>query len=151
MGGEVTSRGVIVMKMPVFVLAAVSLMGCSTGRYPVVIGDRPDVIVVDDDRYPERRGRRDRDDRYRGYRTVRVPRGHYPPAGACRVWYVGRPPGRQPAAVRCDRLYGRAPRGAFILYNGNAWDADYDWVRHERRYRNSVPRVILRIVAPVRR
>ena len=86
MGGEVTSRGVIVMKMAVFVLAAVSLMGCSTGRYPVVIGDRPDVIVVDDDRYPERRGRRDRDDRYRGYRTVRVPRGHYPPAGACRVW-----------------------------------------------------------------
>ena len=142
------------MKMPLYVLAVAGLMGCGGSRYPVVIGDRPDVIVVDDDRgYPDRRGRgrRDRDDGYRGFRTLRVPRGHYPPAGACRLWYVGRPPGHQPAPVRCDRLYGRAPRGAFILYNNNAWDADYDWRRHERRYRNSVPTVILRITAPVRR
>lgn len=148
-GARLMSKGIVG-------LAFLGLMGCSTGRYPVVIGPRePDVVVVGDDGrdypdgdYPDRRGRgrgnRD-DDSYRGYRTLRVPRGHYPPPGACRVWYVGRPPGHQPPPVRCDRLYGRAPYGAFVLYNGNAWDADYDWVRHERRYRDSVPRVILRI------
>jgi hypothetical protein len=131
-------------------LAVLGLVGCASGGYPVVIGPRPEVVVVrDGDRdYPDRRGR-GRGDRgdgaYRGYRSIRVPRGHYPPSGACRVWYAGRPPGHQPPPVRCDRLYGRAPRGAFILYNGNAWDADYDWVSHDRRYRNSVPRVILRI------
>jgi hypothetical protein len=142
------------MRRSLFGIAVMVLMGCAGGRYPVVIGDpRPDVVVVGDDReYPDRRGRRGRaDDGYRGYRTIRVPRGHYPPPGACRVWYVGRPPGHQPAPVRCDRLYGRAPRGAFILYNDRGWDSDYDWVSHERRYRNSVPRVILRIVAPARR
>lgn len=138
-------------------LGVIGLMGCASGGYPVVIGPRPDVVVVGDDRdYPDRRGRgrgrggRD-DDYYGGYRTIRIPPGHYPPRGACRVWYAGRPPGRQLPPVRCDRLYGRAPYGAFILYNGRAWDADYDWVRYERRYRNSVPRVILRITAPVRR
>ena len=120
-----------------------------------MIGPRqPDVVVVgDDDRdYPDRRGRGrgNRDDEYRGYRSLRVPPGHYPPRGACRVWYEGRPPGRQPRATNCERLYGRVPYGAFILYNGNAWDTDYDWVRHERRYRNSVPRVIVQITASMR-
>jgi hypothetical protein len=139
------------MRTQVFGLALVGLLGCGSSRYPVVIGDdRPDVVVVDDDRdYPERRGRgRGRgDDGYRGYRTLNVPRGHYPPRGACRVWVEGRPPGRQPRAMRCDQLYGRVPYGAFILYNGNAWDADYDWYSHERRYRNSVPRIIVQITS----
>jgi hypothetical protein len=146
------------MSRSVVVLAILGLMGCSTGRSPVVIGPRrPDVVVVDDGRdYPDGRGRgrgrgnRD-DDEYRGYRTLRVPPGHYPPRGACRVWYEGRPPGRQPRATNCERLYGRVPYGAFVLYNGNAWDSDYDWVRHERRYRNSVPRVILQIFQSRRR
>ena len=139
------------MRRSIVGLAVLGLMGCASGG--VLGGRQPDVVIVGDDRdypddYPDRRSRgRDRDDYgYRGYRTIRVPRGHYPPRGACRVWYVGRPPGHQPPPVRCDRLYGRAYRGAFILYNDNAWDADYDWVRYERRYRNSVPRVILRIV-----
>ena len=140
-------------------VAILGLMGCSTGRYPVVIGPRePDVVVVGDDGrdYPDRRGRgRGRgnrgDDSYRGYRTLRVPPGHYPPRGACRVWYEGRPPGRQPRATSCERLYGRVPYGAFILYNGNAWDADYDWYGYERRYRGSVPRVIVQIVSYRRR
>jgi hypothetical protein len=143
------------MKRSMVVLTVLGLMGCSTGRSPVVIGPRqPDVVVVGDGRdYPDRRGRGrgDRDEEYRGYRTLRVPPGHYPPRGACRVWYEGRPPGRQPRATNCERLYGRVPYGAFILYNGNAWDTDYVWVRYERRYRESVPRVILRISSSMRR
>src|SRR5688500_14115893 len=103
------------MKRSMVGVAVLALLGCSTGRYPEVIGPRePDVVVVgDDDRdYPDRRGRgrgrgdRD-DDSYRGYRTLRIPPGHYPPRGACRVWYEGRPPGRQPRATRCENLYGR--------------------------------------------
>ena len=147
------------MSRSIVILAVVGLVGCSTGRSPVVIGPRqPDVVVVGDDGrgYPDGRGRgrgrgnRD-DDEYRGYRSLRVPPGQYPPRGACRVWYEGRPPGRQPRATNCERLYGRVPYGAFVLYNGNAWDSDYDWVRHERRYRNSVPRVILQIFQSRRR
>jgi hypothetical protein len=43
------------------------------------------------------------------------------------------------------------PVGAFILYNDRAWDGDYDWDRYERRYRGTVPRVIVRIVQSKRR
>lgn len=146
------------MRSGMLVLAVLSLTGCASGG--VFGGREPDVVVVGDDGrrypndrdYPDRRGR-GRDDGYRGYRTIRVPRGHYPPAGACRVWFDGRPPGRQPRAVNCQRLYGRVPAGAFILYNGNAWDGDYDWYRYERRYRGrgGVPRVIVSIAQSMRR
>lgn len=37
-------------------------------------------------------------------RAVRVPPGHLPPTGYCRLWYPGRPPGHQPPAQRCGHL-----------------------------------------------
>ena len=40
--------------------------------------------------------------RGRSAKYDRVPHGHMPPAGMCRVWYDGVPPGHQPAPTRCD-------------------------------------------------
>lgn len=61
---------------------------------------------------------RDRDrERYferHGHTRLHIPPGHYPPPGHCRVWYPGRPPGHQPAAVRCERLRG-VPPGAWVI------------------------------------
>lgn len=78
-------------------------------------------------------------------RTIHVPPGHYPPSGHCRLWYAGRPPGHQPPPVRCERV-AVAP-GAFILYNGTAWDGGYDWRGHARRHPGSVPRVIIDVTS----
>lgn len=72
-----------------------------------------------------------------------VPPGHYPPPGHCRLWYDGRPPGHQPPPTRCESLIGLVPRGAFVLYNDAAWDSEYDWHRHEKAHRGSVPEIIL--------
>lgn len=47
---------------------------------------------------------------------LRVPRGHYPPVGQCRVWFPGRPPGQQPAAGSCSRVERLAPAGTWVLY-----------------------------------
>lgn len=69
-----------------------------------------------------------------------VPPGHYPPRGMCRVWYEGRPPGKQPAAVKCSSLRGRVPSNAFVLYNGVYYDAQYDYEQ------KSVPKVIAEIL-----
>lgn len=77
--------------------------------------------------------------------ALRVPPGHYPPRGMCRVWYGGRPPGHQPPPRRCGALRGRVPHGAYLLYGGRAWDSRYDWHRHERRNRGSVPAVVLEV------
>jgi hypothetical protein len=75
-------------------------------------------------------------------RRVHVPPGHYPPPGYCRVWQPGRPPGHQPKPFPCQQPVA-VPAGAFILYNGVAWDGDYDWRAHARREPGSVPRVIV--------
>lgn len=61
-----------------------------------------------------------------GRRTLFVPPGQFPPAGQCRVWIVDRPPGQQARPAPCNAL-GTIPTGAFILFRGEAWDADYDW------------------------
>ena len=79
-------------------------------------------------------------------RRVHVPPGHYPPPGHCRIWHPGRPPGHQPKSFPCHQRVV-VPAGAFILYNGAAWDGDYDWRGHARRQPGSVPSVIVEISA----
>ena len=49
-------------------------------------------------------------------RTVRVPPGHLPPPGYCRVWYPELPHGHQPPPEPCGRLFAaHAYAGAVIL------------------------------------
>ncbi len=69
--------------------------------------------------------------RVAGQRTLFVPPGHYPPEGQCRVWIHDKPPGQQDRAAPCNAL-GNIPAGAFILFGGEAWDFDYDWVAAAR-------------------
>jgi len=73
----------------------------------------------------------------------RVPPGHLPSAGMCRVWIDGVPPGRQPAPTSCVRAererysYGRNAR---VVYGGNGRYDDRDGKR-ERRYVDASGRV----------
>lgn len=133
------------LPMPALLLGAALLSGCSStyGNLPIPYpGSRSgDVVVVDDER-----GGGESVARVRG-----VPRGHYPPPGECRIWHPERPPGQQPPPAKCDRLVGRVPLGAFVLYNGKEWDTRYDWQDHERRNRGSVPEVILDVMRSLRR
>lgn len=70
----------------------------------------------------------------------RVPPGHMPPAGMCRVWYDGVPPGHQPSPTRCDvaesdAYYngGRVIYGAVAHRDRNA--RPHDRYCDERDYR----------------
>ncbi|MDH5234863.1 MAG: hypothetical protein OEW77_07860 [Gemmatimonadota bacterium] len=74
--------------------------------------------------------------RVAGRRVLFVPPGQYPPEGQCRIWIHDLAPGRQAAAAPCNAL-GAIPRGAFILFRGDAWDFDHDWLEESRR--GSVP------------
>ncbi len=121
------------------ILAALAAAACSRTVGTVgTPGPSGDVVVVTEDESGPRK-------------LHGIPPGHYPPPGECRVWYPGRPPGHQPPPRPCGELQGRVPRGAFILYNGGAWDLEYDWRSHERRRPGSVPRIILELTAAARR
>jgi hypothetical protein len=45
-----------------------------------------------------------------------VPPGHMPPAGQCRIWVDGVPPGRQPAPMDCETAVRMKPRNARVVY-----------------------------------
>jgi hypothetical protein len=99
----------------------------SVVQVPVTITDT--VVIADTVRVP-------------GRRFLLLPPGHYPPAGQCRVWVHGEPPGQQAQAAACDEL-GVIPGGAFILFAGDAWDFDYDWVAESEARPGTVPPQII--------
>ena len=68
----------------------------------------------DDPRYRSDGSRYDRDYYRDGY--ARVPAGHMPPRGQCRIWYADRPPGHQPPPGDCRKLERRVPSGARLVY-----------------------------------
>jgi hypothetical protein len=74
----------------------------------------------------------------------RLPRGHMPPAGQCRIWYPGTPPGHQPAPGNCRVLSRQVPRGAWLIGHDRRWSyselrdsrfrhADFDGLRYTGR------------------
>jgi hypothetical protein len=67
----------------------------------------------------------------RGYR---VPNGHMPPPGECRVWLPDTPPGQQPPPSSCRAAERNADRyGGRVIYGGRERRGDrYD--RRDRRY-----------------
>ncbi len=67
----------------------------------------PEVELEDIQPEPEIRDGRGRDDR-----ALRIPNGHWPPPGSCRVWFPDRPPGQQPPPTSCDV---EVPEGAVLI------------------------------------
>lgn len=49
-------------------------------------------------------------------RTFRIPPGHFPPPGSCRVWNPDLPPGQQSAPGACGDLERRVPAGHYLVY-----------------------------------
>jgi hypothetical protein len=52
----------------------------------------------------------------RVHKDVKIPPGHMPPPGECRVWYPDLPPGKQPPPGECRKLERSVPRGAVLVY-----------------------------------
>lgn len=62
-----------------------------------------------------------------GRTSQRIPPGHRPPAGQCRVWYDDRPPGHQPAPTSCTAARREAHRtGGRVVYGSEQRDVRWD-------------------------
>lgn len=66
----------------------------------------------------KRADRKDRAGRGGGQAHAKVPPGHLPPPGECRIWFPDRPPGHQPPPGDCHELSRRAPPGAVLVEGG---------------------------------
>ena len=47
---------------------------------------------------------------------LKIPRGHLPKPGMCRIWVPGTPPGHQRKAGNCSTLASQVPAGAWLVY-----------------------------------
>jgi hypothetical protein len=62
----------------------------------------------------------------------RVPSGMLPPAGLCRVWIDGVPPGRQPAVTDCRTARANVRSNSEVLYGNSSNGRIGDYDRYDR-------------------
>lgn len=49
---------------------------------------------------------------------TRIPDGHLPPPGECRIWYPDRPAGHQPPPFKCDQVPASVKPGGWYMKPG---------------------------------
>lgn len=58
----------------------------------------------------------DQQDQRNSRKSDRIPPGQLPPAGMCRIWIDGVPPGRQPAPTDCQTAVATKPANARVIW-----------------------------------
>lgn len=53
---------------------------------------------------------------------ARIPNGHLPPPGECRIWYPDRPAGHQPPPFKCNQARRRVEPGGWLMTPGRQPD-----------------------------
>lgn len=69
----------------------------------------------------------------------RIPQGQMPPAGMCRIWVDGVPPGRQPAPMNCEVAARRLPGNGHLIYGPRVYGND-GYYNNDRVYQDEIRR-----------
>jgi hypothetical protein len=106
-------QSTLVLASLLFGLCALGgVSGCASNSSVIVEGDRGKVSV---ETAPRAEGDSPRAEGNSPSEPGKIPPGHMPPPGACRIWYPDRPPGHQPPPGDCRALERQVPPGAWLI------------------------------------
>jgi hypothetical protein len=93
-------------RVSILLLLFVGIEGCATyGK--VILEDDTGSDTIEVDKGPHK-------GHYEGT-LPKIPPGHMPPPGKCRIWFPGKPPGQQPPPGDCWELERHVPPGAWLI------------------------------------
>jgi len=90
-----------------FLLLIVALAGGCATYGSVILEDETGSITVEVDKGPGKG--------YYESTLPKIPPGHMPPPGKCRIWFPGQPPGQQSPPGDCWELERQVPPGAWLI------------------------------------
>ena len=100
----------IITKLALLLFFATGLSGCMVSGGLVI---EPEPIIIGEP--PQKVQHRKHQTRKAKKKNIKIPPGHMPPRGMCRVWFYDRPPGHQPPPVSCNRIGRNLPYGAVVI------------------------------------
>jgi hypothetical protein len=96
-------------------MAIAGLMALGTGAF----GDEgKDESGKGKQRGAERKRQESDSSYFRQQGHTRIPNGHLPPPGECRIWYPDRPAGHQPPPFKCGQAHGQVQPGGWLISPG---------------------------------
>ena len=105
------SNGKYLAALMIVIFLLLTIFGCASRGTVILESEEGRVIIESKGEKPYSRGTAP----YYPGEILKIPKGHMPPPGKCRIWYPDLPPGQQPPAGECEDLQYHVPPGAWLI------------------------------------
>lgn len=68
-----------------------------------------------------------------------IPQAYRPPAGMCRIWIAGVPPGQQSAPTDCVTAVRNRPKNGFVIFGDDSQKGKKEKAKKGKSNRDDVP------------